>query len=173
MTIIWATIKDHNGYIDISSSQGQGTSITLYLLATSEQIPLQTREQTPLAHYSGNETILVVDDLKEQLTIAGNMLHKLGYTPITVQSGTEGLILLSQSSVDLVMLDMIMPGQMDGLETYEEILQLYPEQRAIVSSGYSKSDQVRRMQEKGAGAYIQKPYSMEELARAVHTELDR
>lgn len=171
MTIIWATIKDHNGYIDISSNHGEGTTFTLYLPAT-RQISA-TAKQISLDRYKGNETILVVDDLKEQLTIAGNILHRLGYNAITAQSGTEALSILSKTKVDLVMLDMIMPGQMDGLETYEKILHLHPKQKAIISSGYSESEQVRKMQKLGAGGYIQKPYSMEDLARTVRTELDR
>ena len=172
MTIIWATIKDHSGYIDISSSEKQGTTITIYLPATDQQMS-SASTQIPLDRYSGNETVLVVDDLQEQLTIAKNMLKKLGYNAITVQSGTEALDFLSKSQADLVMLDMIMPGQLDGLGTYEKILQLHPDQKAIISSGYSESDQVRKMQKLGAGSYIQKPYSMEDLARAVRTELDR
>lgn len=172
MTIIWATIKDHKGYLDISSSQEKGTTLTIYLPATDAQVTPQ-RERASLEDYRGKETILVIDDLDEQLTIAGNMLHKLGYNAITVQNGTEALSILSRSSVDLVMLDMIMPGQLDGLETYEKILQLHPGQKAVISSGYSESSRVKKMQELGAGAFIQKPYSMKDLARAVRGELDR
>lgn len=172
MTIIWATIKDHKGYIDISSSQEKGTTLDIYLPATDEQAASQ-RKQISHEDYRGKETILVVDDLDEQLTIAGNILHKLGYNAITVQNGAEALSILSRASVDLVILDMIMPGQLDGLETYEKILQLHPGQKAIISSGYSESKRVQKMQELGAGGFVQKPYSMEDLARAVRRELDR
>ena len=172
MTIIWATVKDHKGYIDISSSEKRGTTFIIYLPATNE--PVSTGSiQFPLDSYRGEETILVVDDLKEQLTIASNMLENLGYNVITTQSGMEALDFLSKSQVDLVMLDMIMPGQLDGLETYEKILELHPGQKAIIASGYSESDRVRRMLNLGAGSYIQKPYSMGELASVVRTELDR
>ncbi|PHR25953.1 MAG: hypothetical protein COA36_13885 [Desulfotalea sp.] len=170
MAIIWATIKDHYGYLDISSSHEQGTVISIYLPATTEQIIGHKNKSN---HYKGRETVLILDDLEEQLTIAGNMLHHLGYKVITVQNGTEALSILAKSAVDLVMLDMIMPGQMSGLETYKKILQIHPYQKAIISSGYSESDDVRTTQKLGAGGYIQKPYTMEELGHAVRTELDR
>ena len=149
-----------------------GTTITIHLPATDQPVS-SISKQIPLDRYRGKETVLVVDDLQEQLTIASNMLKKFGYNVIATKNGSEPLELLARSQVDLVMLDMIMPGQLDGLETYEEILKLHPGQKAIMASGYSESDRVRRMQKLGAGSYIQKPYSMEELARAVRTELDR
>lgn len=172
MTIIWATIKDHHGYIDISSSENFGTTITIYLPETDQAMCSNTK-QASLDCYKGKETILVIDDLEEQLAIASNMLEKFGYNALTSQNGSEALDLLSRSQVDLVILDMIMPGHLGGLETYQKILQLYPGQKAIIASGYSESAQVGRMQKMGAGGYIQKPYSMEELVRAVRTELDR
>jgi PAS domain S-box-containing protein len=172
MTIIWATIKDHKGYIDISSKIGEGTEFTVYLPITDQPLIAKVK-QNSLEPSTKGETILVVDDMEEQLTIAGNILNQLGYNTMTAGSGNEALEILDQSPVDLVILDMIMPNGMDGLETYEHILQKHPDQRAIISSGYSESNRVKRMQQRGAGSYVQKPYSMEALACAVRKELDR
>ncbi|TKB11857.1 CHASE2 domain-containing protein [Desulforhopalus sp. IMCC35007] len=172
MTIIWATIKDHKGYIDISSKIGEGAEFTVYLPITDQPLIVKVNQDS-LEPSTKGETILIVDDMEEQLTIAGSILSQLGYSTMTAGSGNEALEMLNQSPVDLVILDMIMPNGMDGLETYEHILEKYPNQRAIISSGYSESDRVKRMQQLGAGGYVQKPYSIEALACAVRKELDR
>lgn len=172
MTVIWATIKDHGGYIDLQSREGEGTSITLYFPATREQ-----EEASPLKavleDYIGTERVLVVDDMAEQLHIATSMLAKLGYAVTAAASGEAAVEYLQSHRADLVVLDMIMPGGMDGLETYKRMLALCPGQRAIITSGFSESERVQALHHLGAGAYIPKPYTLERLGQAVRRELDR
>ena len=172
MTIVWATIKDHKGYIDIKSEEGLGTTFKFYLPTTRESIKRQQR-RIVLHDYLGSETILIVDDAPEQLEIAENMLTKLGYTVHTAISGEKALEQIKYQPVDLVILDMIMPGGLDGLETYQEIIQLFPKQKAIITSGFSESTRVKSLLRLGAGDYVQKPYTMEKLGMAVRGELDR
>jgi DNA-binding NtrC family response regulator len=126
-----------------------------------------------LNDYIGSETILVVDDIPEQLDIAKNMLTKLGYTVHKASSGENAIEFIAQNPVDLVILDMIMPGGLDGLKTYQEIIQLYPHQKAIITSGFSESDRVKKLLRLGVGDYVQKPYTLEKLGIAVRRELDR
>jgi CheY-like chemotaxis protein len=129
---------------------------------------------TPLSEYTGKgETILVVDDVKEQRNLATEMLKKLHYTVESVSGGEEALTFLKAHSVDLMVLDMIMDPGMDGLDTYSGALQLYPKQKAIIVSGFSESERVSAAQALGAGAYVRKPYVMEKLGLAVRKELDR
>lgn len=172
MTIVWATIKDHKGYIDIQSEEGRGTTFKLYLPTTRETIPAEQRKLV-LDDYLGSETLLIVDDIQEQLDIARNMLTKLGYTVHSAASGEKALEAIRRKPVDLVILDMIMPGGLDGLETYQQIIQLYPHQKAIITSGFSESDRVRKLLHLGVGNYVQKPYTMEKLGMTVRRELDR
>jgi two-component system, cell cycle sensor histidine kinase and response regulator CckA len=172
MTIIWATIKDHKGYIDIQSTVGEGTTFKFYLPITRESIAPQ-QNRVVLNDYLGSESILIVDDIPEQTDIAKNMLTKLGYTVDTAISGEKALKLIKKHPVDLVILDMIMPGGLDGLETYKGIIQLYPHQKAIITSGFSESKRVKELLHLGAGNYVQKPYTMEKLGMAVRGELDR
>ncbi|MGB3211137.1 MAG: CHASE2 domain-containing protein [Desulforhopalus sp.] len=172
MTVIWATIKDHKGYLDIKSAEGQGTTFTFYLPTTRKSFTAQ-QPRIVLDDYIGSETILIVDDIAEQLDIARNMLAKLGYTVHTSSSGEKALEFIQQQPVDLVILDMIMPGGRDGLETYQEIMQLYPHQKAIITSGFSESERVRKLLQLGAGDYVPKPYTMEKLGMAVRKELNR
>ena len=172
MTVIWATVKDHAGYIDIQSKEGEGTRIDIYLPATRKSAEDKNR-RIVLEDYIGHEHILVVDDVPEQLQIAVRMLEKLGYMISAVPSGEAAVEFLKQQPVDLMVLDMVMPLGMDGLETYRHVISIYPNQKAIIASGYSESERVKALQKLGAGAYIQKPYTLEKIGVAVRAELDR
>ena len=112
-------------------------------------------------------SILIVDDVKEQREIVSSMLEQLGYPVATVSSGEEAIEYLKSRSADLIILDMIMDPGIDGLETYRRILKLHPWQKAIIASGFSETERVREAQNLGAGEYIKKPYTMEQIGLAV------
>ena len=171
MTVVWSTVKDHSGYIDIRSREGEGTRFDIYLPATRETAAGQHRNFV-LEDYVGTESILVVDDIPEQRDIAVHMLGKLGYQVFSAPSGEAAVDFIQRQSVDLLVLDMIMPGGMDGLETYQRIVSIRSDQKAIVASGYSESERVRSLLQMGAAAYIQKPYTLEKIGIAVRTGLD-
>jgi len=126
---------------------------------------------TPHAELQGTGVILVVDDEALQCEIAEKMLGSLGYTVSTVSSGEDALEYLREHSVDLVVLDMLMEPGINGRETYSEIIKLHPEQKAIIASGFSESDDVKATLQHGAGEFIKKPYSMEHIGKAVKKEL--
>ena len=171
MAVVWGTVKDHRGYIDIKSQEGKGTTITLYFPVTRKELAREL-ELASLEEIKGNgESILIIDDVLEQRQIASEMLEKLGYTVTTMASGEEAVDYLVHHSADLIVLDMIMDPGIDGLETYKRILKLHPGQRSIIASGYSESDRVKEAQKIGAGVYIKKPYLIEKFGRAVKNEL--
>jgi PAS domain S-box-containing protein len=172
MTVVWAAVKDHAGYIDIQSSEGEGTRIDIYLPATRDMAGEKTHAIV-LEDYVGTESLLVIDDIAEQRDIAVKMLGKLGYQVTSVPSGEAAVDFLQKHPVDLLVLDMIMPEGMDGLETYRRIISTHPGQKAIIASGYSESERVCTLQQLGAGAYIQKPFTLEKIGVAVRAELDR
>lgn len=172
MTVIWATVKDYGGYIDISSQEGAGTRFDIYLPATREEVA-DVPGRVVLEDYLGSERILVVDDIKEQRDIATRMLSKLGYDVMSVASGEEAVDFIQTNSVDLLVLDMVMHPGIDGLETYRRITAKNPGQKAVIASGFSESERVKTLQKLGAGAYIQKPYTLEKIGLAVRKELDR
>jgi DNA-binding NtrC family response regulator len=127
-----------------------------------------------MSDYEGRgESILVVDDVKEQRELAAGILSKLNYHVKTASSGEEAVTWLQNAKADLVVLDMIMDPGMDGLDTYKKILEIYPTQKAIIVSGYSSTDRVTEAQSLGAGSYVKKPYVMEALGMAVKKELER
>jgi len=173
LAVVWGTVKDHHGYINVESEEGKGSTFTLYFPVTREDI---TAEAVAIAisEYMGNgESILVVDDVKEQRDLAAGMLGTLNYNVWSVSSGEEAVVYLKEHKIDLMVLDMIMDPGMDGLDTYRIILEIHPKQKAIIVSGFSESDRVKAAKGLGAGAYVRKPYVIEKLGLAVRNELER
>lgn len=173
MSVVWGTVKDHNGYIDIQSTEGKGTAVIIYFPVTREEL---VRDDTALSiqELTGSgETILVVDDVDVQREIASSMLGRLGYTVTTVSSGEEAVEYLKENSADLLLLDMIMDPGIDGLETYRRIIEIHPGQKTLIASGFSETERVTEAQRLGAGAYIKKPFVLEQIGLAIRHELDR
>ncbi len=173
LAVVWGTVKDHNGYIDVSSEEGEGTIFTLYFPATRDDLT-QAAEKVSRSAYTGKgESILVVDDIKEQRELAMSMLERLGYQVEVVSSGEDAVEHLRHKKADLVVLDMMMEPGIDGFETYRRIIEINPEQKAVIVSGFSETDRVRKAQEIGAGSFVRKPYILEKIGLAVRKELDR
>jgi PAS domain S-box-containing protein len=171
MAVVWGTVKDHKGYIDVDSSEGKGTAFTLYLPITRQEHGKDELLQS-FEDYRGNgASVLVVDDVKEQRQIASGMLKQLGYSVISVSNGEEAVAYMKKGSADILILDMIMDPGIDGLETYRRILKLHPGQKAILASGFSETKLVREAQRLGAGAYVRKPYTLDQLGLAVRSAL--
>lgn len=173
LAVVWGTVKDHFGYIHVESEVGRGSTFTLYFPVTREALSAEAAA-VPVSEYLGRgESILVVDDVKEQRELASMMLEKLNYRVTCMPSGEAALDYLKTHQADLMVLDMIMDPGMDGLDTYRNALEIRPGQKAVIVSGFSESDRVSSAQALGAGAYVRKPYVMEKLGLAVRRELDR
>ena len=172
MTVVWGTVKDHNGYIDVQSTEGKGTIFSLYLPATEESVT-ELKQHHNLEDYIGHgEKILIVDDMPAQRDIAKMMLEKLGYDATTVSSGDEAVTYISNNAVEVVLLDMLMAPGIDGLETYQQIKAIHPKQKAVIASGFSETNRVKAAIELGANGYVRKPYTLETIGIAVHRALD-
>ncbi len=172
LAVVWNVVQDHQGYIDVKSSES-GTTFELYFPITRMEISSKDLS-TPTKNLEGKgETILIVDDEDNQREISSKMLDVLGYKPKAVSSGEEAVEYLKDNSVDLVLLDMIMDPGINGLETYERIKKIRPHQKAIVVSGFAETSKVKKVQMLGAGKYLKKPLTLEKLARAVREELER
>jgi PAS domain S-box-containing protein len=173
MTVVWGTVKDHKGYIDVQSTEGKGSTFTLYFPATKREIAKDKALLLTEEYMGKGEVVLVIDDVKGQREIAFAMLAILGYSAHTVSSGEEAVEYLKDHSVDLIVLDMIMDPGIDGLDTYKQILELHPRQKAIIASGFSETDRVKETQRLGAGSYVKKPYTLEKIGLAVKAELGK
>jgi CheY-like chemotaxis protein len=170
MAVVWGTVKDHQGYIDFDSQEGEGSRFTLYFPVTRNAAD-DVSHQAINTYMGSGETILVVDDVKEQREIASAILTTLKYRVDTVSSGEAAVDYLKRNSVDLLVLDMIMDPGMDGLDTYQQILRGHPHQKAIVASGFSETDRIREVLRLGAASYLKKPYTIEKIGTAVRSAL--
>jgi len=174
MAVVWGSVQDHQGYIDIRSERGQGTVVRVFLPVSSQAAAgIPTRIVSKQQYMGHGETILIVDDVPEQRTIAGEILTDLGYQVHLSESGEAAVDFMRRRKVDLLLLDMMMEPGMDGLETYRRILQIHPDQRAILVSGYSENERVKTALKLGAGAYVKKPYVVDILGVAIRTELEK
>jgi len=173
MAVVWGTVKDHNGYISVQSSEGEGATFILYFPVTRREITADNIKLLQQDYMGHGESILVVDDIAEQRELAYLMLTKLGYSVTTVASGEEAVDYYMKNTADLLILDMIMDPGIDGLDTYKQILQLQPAQKAVIVSGFSETDRVREAERLGVGSYVLKPYDLEKIGMAVRNELSR
>lgn len=172
MAVVWGTVQDHKGYIDVISEIGKGTTFELYFPMTRKSV-VQEDSGNAIEQCMGHqESVLVVDDVKEQREIAAQMLARLNYNVFTVSSGKKAVAFVRENPVDLVILDMIMDPGMDGLDTFRAIREHYPEMKAVIASGYAETDRVKDALEMGVGRYLKKPYSLEGLGNTVRDILD-
>ncbi len=173
MSVVWNTVIDHDGYIDLGSEEGCGTSFRLYFPVADERLENEILTITIDKYTGDGENILIIDDSKDQRNIASAILEKLNYRVHAVDSGEAAVDYLKANSADLVILDMIMDPGIDGFTTYKQILEISPGQKAIIASGFTETYSVRKTLMLGAGEYIRKPYTMEKIGLAVRRELDR
>lgn len=163
---VYGIIKSHDGYIDVESEKGQGTTFTIFFPATLKELedPAEAAEEL----IRGSGTLLVVDDEDLVLDVAANMLEKLGYTALTAQNGTEAVDIFEahKDEIKMVVLDIIMPG-MGGGEVYDKIKTINPDVKVLLASGYSVDGQAIELLERGCNGFMQKPFTMEELSGKV------
>jgi CheY-like chemotaxis protein len=172
LAVVWNVVQDHEGYIGVKSDEN-GTIIELYFSLTRDEISDKALS-IPIKDYKGNgEMILVVDDVESQREISCKMLDTLGYKTKAVSSGEEAIEYLKENTVDLILLDMIMDPGINGRETYEQIIKVHPNQKAIITSGFAETADVKATQKLGAGQYIKKPLTLEKIGIAVKDELKK
>jgi two-component system cell cycle sensor histidine kinase/response regulator CckA len=172
LAVVWNVVQDHQGYIDVTTDEN-GTTFELYFPITRAEIPGKDLAVT-IADLTGDgETILVVDDVESQREISCKMLDTLGYKTKAVASGEKAVKYLKENTVDLLLLDMIMDPGIDGRETYERIIKIHPNQKTIIISGFTETDDVKKAQKLGAGQYVKKPATLEKIGLAVKKELEK
>lgn len=171
MAVVWGTVKDHNGHIDIQSKEGAGTKVIIYLPAGqySESSSLKEIQESSDTE---KRSVLVVDDLDAQRIITVSMLKKLGFQATAFASGEEALESLAERGFDLLILDMLMEPGIDGLETYRRSLRLNPKQRAVIASGFSATDRIKEAQKLGSCSYLKKPFLLNDLKRVIREVLE-
>lgn len=170
LAMIWSIVQDHGGGIAVNSTK-EGTTFELFFPATRSEIK-EPERGLALDYYRGHgEMILVVDDDEGQRTIATEILHRLDYRCHSVASGEEAIAYVREHHVDLLILDMLMPPGISGLETFKRIVASHPRQLAIIASGFAAGRDVEQALAEGVKKYVKKPYLMETLAAAIKDTL--
>jgi DNA-binding LacI/PurR family transcriptional regulator/signal transduction histidine kinase/ActR/RegA family two-component response regulator len=168
LAIVHGVVKEHDGFIDVASTPGVGTTITLYFPLADG---LERTEQT-VAAPRGSARILIVDDEPIQLRTGRRVLVRLGYEVEILDSGLRAYELFSRAAAsgkspfDLVIMDMVLGEVLDGLQIIEQIQRHFPDQKAIVASGHAPTERAERAVRKGL-SWLPKPYGMETLAQLV------
>jgi CheY-like chemotaxis protein len=174
LTIIYSIIKGHNGWIDVGSKEGLGTSFEIYLPVPQTIQPIRELSQTiqpdnaDLEHsFPGNKTILVVEDDEDLRALTAEILENIGYQVITAADGQEALDIYTKNgqNIDLVFSDMIMPKQ-SGTELFSELHKQNPAIKFILVSGYNLDELQDRMY-KDMSALLMKPYTPKQIANLV------
>ena len=171
LSIVWNIIQEHRGWIEIKDNK-PGAIFEIYLPAT-HQLVCSREENHTMDFLQGNgETILLIDDQIEQNEIMEKVLQKIGYTTYSATSGEAGIAFLESHPVDLVLLDMMMGDGLNGRETLERILQINPHQKAIIISGYAKSDEITKVKDLGISDFIEKPVTISKIGSAIRKSLN-
>ncbi|MCP5052496.1 MAG: response regulator, partial [bacterium] len=169
MPVVWWTMADHNGYIDVKSKEGKGTTFELFFPATTKKRSVKQPFPTiEIERMRGNgEKILVVDDEMGQREVVSMLLTRLGYSVDVAESGEKAIGYVETNPVDLLILDMIMDGGIDGLDTYREIIKRRPGTKAIIVSGFTETERVKEVLQLGASEFVKKPYTLDAIGKAV------
>ena len=160
---VYGIIKSHDGYIDVDSEKGQGTTFTIFLPASESGVEGDAQADARLIKGSG--TLLIVDDEELVLDVGVNMLKKLGYTVLKALNGTEAVEIFeaNKNKIKMAILDIIMPD-MGGGQVYDKIKAINPQVKVLLCSGYSVDGQAIELLERGCDGFMQKPFTMEELS---------
>ncbi len=171
LAMVYGIIKGHNGFINVYSEVGKGTTFTIYLPATEKEAILEEKPSAEIL--KGGETILMVDDEEEILNSMKEIMGILGYHLLTAGNGPEALRIYEENKdwIDLVILDMIMPG-MGGGETFDRLKAINSDIKVLLSSGYSVNGQASEIMARGCRGFIQKPVNIADLSQKIREVLD-
>jgi CheY-like chemotaxis protein len=166
LSTVYAIVKQMNGSIAVFSEVGKGTEFRLQLPILQDVDMLENKDLNQL--FTGKGRILLVDD-EELMRVTGlTGLTRMGYDVEIAEDGVQTLEKLKTCGrFDLIILDMIMP-KMNGRETFDQIKKMYPEIPVVLSSGFSKAEDVQEMQKCGLAGYLCKPFKPSELSKMIH-----
>jgi len=171
----YSIIKNHQGYITLESKTRAGTTFYVYFPALPKEFLTKKEEEEEEEEkiFAGSGKILVVDDEKMVRDVTGNMLKLIGYESESAGDSAEAVEVYkkakeSQQSFDAIILDLTIPGTMGGRETIKKLMEIDPEVKAIVCSGYSNDPIMANFREYGFSGFLVKPYKIEELNEILH-----
>jgi signal transduction histidine kinase/CheY-like chemotaxis protein len=176
LATVYGIAKQHNGWVEVTSQPGQGTTFNVFFPASTQTVKTTTEDVTPNTPVTGgNETVLVVEDEPVLREMAQMILEECGYRILMAGNGKEALDMWErhQNSIDLLFTDMVMPAGVSGMELANKLLAQRKQLRVVFASGYTVDDISTEFLTRNNNArFLQKPYTRVNLARAVREALD-
>jgi two-component system, cell cycle sensor histidine kinase and response regulator CckA len=162
---VYGIIKNHGGVITVDSKLREGSTFAIYLPVSEKTVTKEGPKPVREDIQYGNGTILLVDDEDMVIDVGKQMLETLGYQVLIARSGQEALDIYARQNnqIDLVILDMIMPG-MGGGEVYDQMKEFNGSVKVLLSSGYSINGQAQEIMDRGCNGFIQKPFTLNSLS---------
>jgi signal transduction histidine kinase/CheY-like chemotaxis protein/HAMP domain-containing protein len=176
LATVYGIVKQHEGWIEVSSEPGKGATFDVFFPASEQTSAPAKKESAPNAPLTGGtETILIVEDEAILREMARDILKDCGYHLLEASTGKAALDVWrdSASKIDLLLTDMVMPDGISGVDLAEQLLVDRPDLKIIFTSGYTSAEISAELLSRSQAHFLQKPYSHTTLARAVRDCLDR
>jgi signal transduction histidine kinase len=171
LSMVYGFVRQSGGYIAVESAPGAGTTIALYLPASTREPDVEQESVETQAAPTGNERILLVDDNEELLKVTSAMLTTFEYRVSCAHNGAEALqALQSDQPFELLFSDIVMPNGLNGIELAREAKRLRKGIKILLTSGYAE-EILQRHKAVGEFSIIDKPFSLADLARRVRSIL--
>lgn len=172
LAAVLGIVRGHKGAIKVTSNRGEGTTMRVLLPASEGELPRMVKGEAEAPGSYQKGTILVVDDDASVLNVVTQMLTEVGFHVLTARNGREGIKIfrVRASEIGCVILDLLMP-EMGGEEAFVELRGLRSDVKVILSSGYDESEVTQRFAGEGTAGFIQKPYTIEKLQKALNSVL--
>ncbi len=172
MASVYGIINNHDGFISVYSEKGLGTTFNIFLPISGKEVIEEKRPSDDILE--GTETVLIVDDDQMIIDVSKSLLQKMGYNVLVAREGKEALEIYKayQQEIDLIILDMIMPN-MAGSKTFDQLKEINPNIKVLLSSGYSIDGLATEILERGCNGFIQKPFNIRSLSQKLREILDK
>ena len=181
LAMVYKTIDDLEGFIEIKSDMGVGTVFSIFLPASDKVLPeeqqIPDRPESSLYDTTktktGVEQVLIIDDDEFMLQITEDILSRLGYDPITAANGKSGIEAYEKckDKAAIVILDLMLPD-LGGDEVFDELRKINPDINVLLVSGFKRDPRIADLLIRGCDGFLKKPYSIEELSQAIRDIID-
>lgn len=172
LSMVYNIVKQHNGYLNVESTPGVGTEISIFLKLLVPSEENHNHLENTLSGIGRSGLVLIIDDEDQIRVIAKKMLNKIGFTVLQAEDGAQGIELYQKhmDSISFVLLDMVMPV-LSGKDVYLQLKQINPDIKVILSSGFGQDDRVQDILKHENVNFLHKPYTIKELIEAINRSI--